>query len=82
MKCCVLRSMGNTSAFKKMLAIILFMQVKCSTPASWQAAVSFEVYHSYFKECSLSFMTSVFTVLSVISLDKVPPLSILTFENL
>lgn len=42
MKYSVLRSMGNISAFKKMLAIILFMQVKCSTPAFWQAAVSFD----------------------------------------
>lgn len=43
---------------------------------------SIEVCHIYFKGCSLSFMTSVFTVLSAISLDKVPPLSILTFKNL
>lgn len=46
MKYCVLRSMDffmrNISAFKKMLTIIFFMQAKCSAPAFWQAAVSFD----------------------------------------
>lgn len=74
--------MGNISAFKRVLAGILFVQVKCSTPAFWQAAVYFDVCRTYVKGHSLSLLTSVLTALSLIALDKVPPLSILTIKNL
>lgn len=77
MKHCVLRNTGNISALKKKnLTVVSFMQVK---PCFFMPST--EVCHICFKGCTLSFVTSIFIVLSAISLDKVPPHNVLTFEN-
>lgn len=88
MKHRVLSSMEYISEFKKYINAQLFCscRFKRSSPAIRQAPAKqrplIQAYHICFTGGSLSFMTSVFTVLSAISLDKVPPLSILTLKNL
>lgn len=81
MKYCVLRSMANISAFNNMLTVTLLTPVKCSTPAFGKLQCPIEACPTYFKGCSLSFVTPVVTVLFAVSLNKVPPLRILTFKN-